>query len=246
MHRMPLRSAIRARLHREQFLPTALGPIVNPVFILRNGLLQAIRRVAPQIRGSVLDFGCGSKPYESLFTSAGSYIGCDIEVSGHDHGESKIDVLYDGKRLPFENGSFDAVVSFETFEHVFNLPEILGEINRVTRDGGLLLISIPFGWEEHEIPYDVARYTSYGITSVLTSAGYHVESLQKTTTSVLAIAQMSIAYVSDHLFPRGVIAWILRVTVIFPATMLAFGLNALLPKRHEFYCNVVVLAKKIG
>ena len=106
--------------------------------------------------------GCGSKPYENLFVHADKYIGCDVEVSGHNHSDSKIDYFFDGKKLPFSDGTFDAVVSFEVFEHVFNLPEILTEINRVTKEKGTLLISIPFAYGEHEIPYDFARYTSFG------------------------------------------------------------------------------------
>ena len=105
----------------------------------------------------VLDFGCGSKPYENLFINIDEYVGCDIEVSGHDHLDSKIDYFFDGKNLPFIDDRFDSVVSFEVFEHIFNLPEILKEINRVTKTSGNILISVPFAWGEHEVPYDFAR-----------------------------------------------------------------------------------------
>ena len=54
--------------------------------------------------------------------------------------------------MPFSDGRFDSVVSFEVLEHVFNLPQILQEINRVTKDSGLFLISVPFAWGEHEAP----------------------------------------------------------------------------------------------
>lgn len=238
-------NSLRARLRREAFNPGWLGLIVNPVYIIRRGLLLAIRAIAPELKGKILDFGCGSKPYESLFVNADSYVGCDIQVSGHAHGDSRVDVFYDGRHLPFDDQAFDAVVSFETFEHVFNLPVVLAEINRVTRLDGQLLISMPFAWGEHEQPFDFARYTSFGISSVLQDAGYEVQRLTKTTSYLLAVFQLLISYISSQLAPRGLRHYIVQLLVVFPLNLLAHGLNALLPKREQFFCNLVVLARKV-
>ena len=51
--------------------------------------------------------------------------------------------LVDGKRLPFDDGSFDTVVSFETVEHTADRPAFLSELRRVLRDDGKLIISTP-------------------------------------------------------------------------------------------------------
>ena len=127
---------VKRRLKREQFLVTPLAIMTNPFYI----------------RWTVLDFGCGSKPYESLFKNANSYIGIDLEASGHSHQDSKVDVFYDGKTIPFPDEHFDAVVCFEVLEHVFNIKEIIQELNRVLKPNGKLLISVPFAWDEHEVP----------------------------------------------------------------------------------------------
>ena len=170
---------LRSIGRKEQFQPTLIGFIINPVQIIRYGLFKKIKKFAPQIKGSVLDFGCGSKLYENLFINSDEYIGCDVEKSGYDHSNSKIDYFFDGKNLPFGDGTFDAVVSFEVFQHVFNLPEALKEINRVTKDSGTLLISIPSAYHEHELPYDFARYTSFGIVKILKDSGYEVIEYKK-------------------------------------------------------------------
>ena len=220
---------------------------INPLYIIRNGLFKAISKVAPSIRGDVLDFGCGSKPYEALFTNAHSYVGVDIEASGHSHRDSKIDFFYDGKTLPFPDSHFDAVVCFEVLEHVFNIEEVLAEIRRVLKPGGQLLVSIPFAWDEHEIPYDFARYTSYGITHVFEKNGFAVIELNKTTTYVLAVCQMFIAYVVQYALPKGLILRrTLRLIITFPLNLLSLFLNALLPKRYEYFCNSVVLSRKVA
>lgn len=236
---------IKTALRKQWFQPTILGLALNPVFIARRGLFLAIKRVAPRLHGKVLDFGCGSKPYENLFTSADSYLGCDLDVSGHDHRDSRIDCFYDGERLPFQNSTFDAVVSFETFEHIFNLSTILAEVRRVTKESGYLLISIPFAWEEHEIPYDFARYTSYGMRRLLEDRGYEVIDLQKTTTQVLAVFQLFIAYLHLHVLPaKGIWSVPFRLLLTFPITILAYVMNAVLPRSDRFFCNLVILAKK--
>lgn len=232
---------------RQMFIVSPLGVAINPSHIIRRGIYRATSRLAPQISGNVLDFGCGSKPYEELFTAADRYTGVDIEVSGHDHSDSKVDRYYDGKTLPFRDALFDSVVCFEVFEHVFNLDEVLAEIRRVMRPGGRLLLSIPFAWHEHEVPYDFARYTSFGFRHVLEKNGFEVVEVEKTTTSILAMGQLFIIYVHEHILPlKGVFSKILRLAVIFPLNLLVLAANAMLPKRKDFYSGMVVLARKTG
>jgi SAM-dependent methyltransferase len=242
---MSIVERLRARMRRESFHPTLLAALLRSDYIIRRGLFLAIKSLASNISGNVLDFGCGSKPYQDLFTQAHSYVGVDLEVTGHDHSESRIDVFYDGKALPFKDGQFDAVVSFEVFEHVFNLPAVLLEINRVTRYSGYLLISLPFCWQEHEQPYDFARYTSFGISHILTQAGYEVIEIRKTTTYVLATFQMLLAYLALITQRKKVPLYLQQIFITFPCTLMAYAVNAVFPKRYEFFCNTVVLARKV-
>ena len=220
--------------------------MVNPVYIIRNGIYQSILEESPAIKGDVLDVGCGSKPYESLFSNADSYIGVDVEVSGHDHSvcESRVDVFYDGKVLPFVDAQFDSVVCFEVLEHVFNVDELLREMRRVLKPDGLLLLSVPFAWNEHEAPYDFARYTSFGLTHLLERNGFKVLRLSKTTTFVLALCQMCIAYLYQHVFSRSLLIARLARILVFPLNIISLALNLALPSRYDYFCNCVVLASR--
>lgn len=241
---MGVLDTIRCRLRRETFRPSLIGMLIGSSFISRRGLFCAIKELSPSIAGNVLDFGCGSKPYEALFTNAVNYIGMDLETTGHDHIDSKVDVFYDGRVLQFPDSHFDAVVSFEVFEHVFNLPDILKEINRVTKDAGHLLISTPFAWPEHEVPYDYARYSSFGIAHLLKNSGYEILEIKKTTTYLLAVSQMFMDYFAQLGSRNWLIRPFLQLGLIFPSTLIAYGLSAVLPKRYGYYCNTVVLARK--
>lgn len=243
---MRIVSALKARVKRERFIPSPLSVIVNPLCIIRAGLFVSISRIAPQISGKVLDFGCGSKPYELLFQHACQYVGTDIAVSGHDHSSSRIDVFYDGKSLPFDDDAFDSVVSFEVFEHIPNTKCILQEIHRVLKPNGRLLMSVPFGWHEHEIPFDYQRFTSFGIRYLLESHGFKIIQLDKTTTSVLAIFQLLTAYLSHNLAPKmRVLSWLFQLFVVFPLNGIAISLNSFLPRNYDFFCNLVILAERV-
>src|SRR5690349_19920443 len=122
----------KSYLYKQNFNPGLLGVFTNPYYFARRGLFLGVKKYASQINGEVLDVGCGKKPYRKLF-STDTYIGIDIENPGHDHADENIDVYYDGKTFPFPESRFDAVISSEVFEHVFNPEDFLLEVNRVLK-----------------------------------------------------------------------------------------------------------------
>lgn len=233
-------------MRRDAFLTSRRAILYHPAYLIRRALYKVVRRIGPEVGGSILDFGCGSKPYRSLFTNADRYLGVDIEQSGHDHATSQVDVYYDGRHLPFADHEFDNVVAFEVFEHVFNLPEMLTEIRRVLKPGGEIVFSVPFAWPEHEQPYDFARYTSFGIRHILQELGYQVQSIEKTNGSVAAIAQLFIAYLTDQVLPSfGPLSRPLRVFVVPMLNIMSVLLAAILPYRDDLYSNLVVRARRM-
>ena len=109
-------------------------------YILRKKLLLAINKYSGFMQGKMMDFGCGSKPYKSLF-NVNEYVGVDYQGQGHSHENEQIDVFYDGVSLPFPDNYFDSVFSTEVFEHVFNLEEMILEIKRVMKPGAKILVT---------------------------------------------------------------------------------------------------------
>jgi len=239
-------SNLKNRITQEDFLTTNVAIVTNPFFIARKGLYEKISFFSPRIMGNILDFGCGSKPYESLFTKAESYIGTDVKISGHNHSKSRIDIFFDGKNLPFKDNCFDSVVCFQVLEHVFDVNNVILELYRVLKPNGTLLLSIPCAWDEHEIPYDFFRYTSYGITKLLTTHHFEVIHLEKTTTYVQTVFQLIITCI-HKLFnlKNRTLKVFLQIFLIFPLNLASLFFNFLLPKRYDFFCDSVVVAKKI-
>src|SRR5260221_2917426 len=190
-----------------------------------------------------MDFGCGSKPYKSLFKNASEYIGVDYDSEGHSHKNEKIDVFYDGKTIPFKDNSFDSILTSEVLEHVFNLEEILKELNRVLKPGGKILITIPFAWYEHEVPNDFGRYTSFGIKSLLEKNGFIILELDKTGNFIETLTQMWIVYWHTHVIPKfRPLARLIGALFYFLSNVFGLAAARVFPQKHDYYLNLIILA----
>jgi SAM-dependent methyltransferase len=230
----------------QSFQPNLLSIFLNPFFFIRKGLFKGIKTNAPVLTGVLLDFGCGRKPYQNLF-NVQKYIGIDIEQSGHLHELSQIDVYYDGKHIPFENEYFDSVFCSEVLEHVFNIDEILAEINRVMKPEAMFLFTVPFIWGEHEKPYDFGRYTSFGIHYIMKKHGFEVQQLGKTCHFAEVIVQLCTLYIYSLFQTKSrYLNTIFTVIFISPINLIGLIIAWLLPKNYDLYHNNIVLAKKVG
>jgi SAM-dependent methyltransferase len=123
-----------------------------------SALYEDLRRVLPTLRGLVLDVGCGDKPYAQWLTSAQEHVGLDV------YAGPEVDVVVDGQGAwPLAAESFDAVLCTQVLEHVTDLDHVLGEVRRVLRSNGLLIVSAPFAYNEHGAPHDYRRFSVRGL-----------------------------------------------------------------------------------
>ena len=230
---------------KQQFHPNFLSVFINPFFMVRWMLLNKLKPEIVKLKGKVLDFGCGQKPYKSLFSEAEEYIGVDIENEGHNHEKEDIDFYYDGKKLPFDNNCFDHVFSSEVLEHVFNHDEILPEIYRVLRNGGYFLVTVPFSWEEHEVPHDNCRFTHFGIENLLIKHGFSIIESKKSGHFFAVISQYFINYIRELIFTKNkYFNILLNLIFISPFTIILGILSLIAPRKHSLYFNTIILAQK--
>jgi len=125
-------------------------------------LYKHIKRVVPNYEGKVLDVGCGNSPFKFLINTANaSYIGIDIDSADNFDYNNSEKINFNGENIPFENESFENVISTEVLEHIENPEIIIDEIFRVLKPEGNAFISIPWSARVHYAPYDFCRYTPY-------------------------------------------------------------------------------------
>ena len=239
-----IRERLRRIAHEQSFHPAFWGVFVNPFFIARRGLVNAVREFAHHVHGRLLDVGCGSKPYERLF-QVEQYIGLDIESEGT-RARAVADHFYDGHRFPFVDASFDAVLCNQVLEHVFNPNEFVAEMYRVLKPGGRLILTVPFVWDEHEQPVDYARYSSFGLRALIEQKGFAVERHEKINANVSVIFQLINAYLYKVL-PRPLIVHLMVcATVMAPISYLGVMLSKVLPDNADLYLDQIILAKKLA
>jgi len=236
-------SKIKSILKKQKFLPNFLGIITNPFYIIRKGIYSGLKNNCKYINGKLLDFGCGNKPYESLF-KVSEYVGLDIGESGFPE-EKSAEIFYDGKKIPFDDSSFDSVLASEVLEHVFNPDEVILELNRVLKKDGHIVITVPFVWFEHEIPYDYARYTGFGMEFLLEKNGFEIVNTEKTTNYLETVFQLWIAYLFNFVFPKNIfLQYLLHLFITLPLTILSITSSKLIPNSDTLYYNCVIAAKK--
>ncbi|MGE5316226.1 MAG: class I SAM-dependent methyltransferase [Acidobacteriota bacterium] len=238
-------SLLKRLVKEQQFHPGVLGIFTNPFYFARKGLLDGISKNAQSITGRTLDVGCGQKPYERLMASS-EYIGLEID-SPENRVKKNADAFYDGKRFPFADGEFDSALANQVFEHVFNPDEFLGEVNRVLKPGGMFLMTVPFVWDEHEQPFDFARYSSFGLRSLLQAHGFEVVDHIKSVNDFRVIFQL----INDYLYKKTVtgniiLNQIFALVLMAPVTIVGLIISSILPKNDDLYLDNIILAKKIA
>lgn len=215
-------------------------------FLIRRGLAKKIKSHASLFLADdiLLDFGCGSKPYQSLF-KVGKYIGVDIRVSGHPDSGKMADIFFDGINVPLPDGSVDGIFASEVFEHLFDFPLTLKEMHRLMRPGAILLATCPFVWPLHEEPYDYARYTPFALKSELARAGFSVERLEQCGHDMEALAQAALTYFCSALLPKNRL--LRRLMTIAYCTFFngIATLGVALPHSGKFYLTNVIVAKRL-
>ncbi|MFM0029584.1 glycosyltransferase [Paraburkholderia madseniana] len=129
----------------ERYVPTEAGDI-------RYEHWHRYAWAAQSIAGlEVLDVACGEGYGSAILARMGkSVTGVDISSDAVAHASGQyahvqnLSFLHgSASELPLPDASFDAVVSFETIEHLFEQEEMLSEIHRVLKPGGFLILSSP-------------------------------------------------------------------------------------------------------
>ena len=155
--------------------------VIDYVDIYLSGINQLLRHAAPMTKGVLLDVGCGRKPYEAIFKPfVSEYIGIENEttyVETADAESSAADYYYDGSRLPFDDSSFDTIISVSVFEHTPDPQFLFKEMTRVLKHGGIMIIHVPFSFRLHEEPHDYYRFTCHALRALCETNNLYVKDI---------------------------------------------------------------------
>lgn len=119
----------------------------------------------------LLDAGAGECVYNKYFTHC-NYKSVDLGIGELNWNYSHLDYVASLDKLPIEDESFDAVLCTQVLEHLQKPNESIKEMYRVLKPGGHLYLTAPMAHNEHQVPYDYFRYTSFGLKYMCTEAGF--------------------------------------------------------------------------
>ena len=137
--------------------------------------------------GKALDLGCGTGNYTLELARRGfDVVGIDASVRMVEMARKKGAncTVGDAYSIPFPDGSFDLVMSITMFEFIHDPEKVLGEIHRVLKPGGEVIIGTMNGRSAWflfkrlkslfvETAYRYARfYTPSELESLLRKAGF--------------------------------------------------------------------------
>ncbi len=105
--------------------------------------------------GLVLDCGAGRRSH--AFDNV-----INLEIVDYD----STDVLAVGEELPFQDGTFDGVLSLAVLEHVRDPFRCAAELARVLKPGGKLICCVPFLQPLHGYPHHYFNMTHQGLRAL--------------------------------------------------------------------------------
>ncbi len=103
------------------------------------------------IQGKILELGGGPNALNHP-----GLVNCDI------NNYETVDVVGDGRKLPFKDNSFDGIICNSVLEHIFEYDEVINECFRVLKKNGLIFMNVPQLCARHHT-YDYHRWTIVGL-----------------------------------------------------------------------------------
>lgn len=158
-------------LDEAQTIAGAASPIVRPSY---GGVAGFAKRLVspgrPETRSNVariLSLVQG-KPTTVLVVGGGTvgqgmrplYDDAQTHMIAFDiYASPEIDFVADAHQVPLADACVDVVVIQAVLEHVLDPAQVVAELKRVLRDGGLVYAETPFMQQVHEGAYDFHRFT---------------------------------------------------------------------------------------
>lgn len=147
----------------------------------RRVLNAALDRIALPTGSRLLDAGCGSGRELDELARHGHVAGVDLSeicvacTRSRGHADVHRAAI---EQMPFADATFDLVTCLDVIEHTPDDRVALAELRRVTRPGGLLVVTVPAYpslWSTHDVVNrHFRRYRSASLRAAAAEAGWSV------------------------------------------------------------------------
>ena len=170
---------------------------ISKMDLLRNNINDLLDfYINKYAEGVLLEVGSGgSYLKDRYFNSVENWVTSDYDI------RAKVDIRCDGQSLPFKENLFDTILCIDVLEHVPNPHQMIAELVRVLKPGGVLILSTPFFFYLHESPNDFTRFSKFGLINLFQNNKMSVIDL-KPTGGIIATLGILITASIVHIFYR--------------------------------------------
>jgi SAM-dependent methyltransferase len=144
LHKIKHYSKKYARLYR------LLIQFISPVCPIPS-IKPFLKRYVERVNCTALNLGSGSSDISPYVTN--------VDLFDYDN----VDLTCDVEDLPIRGDSVDVVINIALLEHVRNPEEVVREIHRILKPGGIVYSFVPFMQPFHASPSDYSRRTFAGM-----------------------------------------------------------------------------------
>lgn len=121
----------------------------------REYLKRFIAKYTRKMEGSVLDVGGGTRRYAHLFKHCKEYRVLDLNA------EVAPDIVASAEKIPLLDASVDGILCSQVLGDIPNVTTAIGEMTRILKPGGHILLTESLFNEQHDEPYDFWRFTAF-------------------------------------------------------------------------------------
>lgn len=210
--------------------------------------------------GNILDVGCSTGLFIKTVYNCSVYrwniFGIDINVRSIKL--AKLNKFANVKRIDIKNNRFDSnyfdvITCFDVLEHLNDINESIGEIRRILKRGGILVIQIPNSdslmrllsgndWDWWCIPDHIFHFTPDTITRILEDYGFTISTIKTFEHSEIFIKNIQ-GHIRKILIKKRKFNTIIAKLAYLSLYLLWFVMNNVL-KNNKYGGLIYILAVK--
>lgn len=140
--------------------------------------------------GVLVDLGCGKAPLYHAYNNLVKEVIC-VDWANSFHKNPYLDIIQDlNEPIKMGNNSCDTIILSDVLEHIREPKALVGEMNRILRKDGKILMNVPFYYWLHEQPFDFFRYTQFALEYFAKESGLKILKLEPYGGSVEIMADV--------------------------------------------------------
>jgi len=130
------------------------------------------------------------------------------------------DILGDICKYNFKNNKYDYVVISEVLEHTHSPHLAIKNINNILNTNGKIILTVPFIFPIHDLPYDYYRFTKYGLEFLFKEFDDVVITERNTWIEAINVLFIRLIMEKNYISKIFGILFTIIFTLIFPITFL--------------------------